>query len=352
MINQEILDEKFQACTSYSLDDLKLLTSSVINSKKKQKVDFVDFKSKLIGSPLEDYSEHLYYFMVLAQKRDIKRKMNNPDSIKYNQNLGFKEQLVNAFKIIFLKDQVSSIKIKKSKTYTIENKNIIDIILSSAIFSVWDEIIFLELNKFSLSHKEAIEEINNQKDVDWIKDWMDSMGYVDPNYKDFSLGKFDNYYESLNMMPIIGGVKDKIQRNLISEYAYDHPHELPMELQTIDRILDRIKSEKPTAGRKEDTADLKFLAYELSVLLRVDRYLESENIETIDNIPFLKEDKKLIHDVMAFFGLIIDYRENEINTKILKPRINKMLGAVKDPVSIEDINEKLRILKLGLSSQT
>jgi hypothetical protein len=82
-----LTDEKFQVITGYSLDELKLLTSPKsyeVNTTKFRKEDFI----KVIkGGPFEEFSEHLYYFLLIARRKYDRFVVNNR-----SQRLGIQRQ--------------------------------------------------------------------------------------------------------------------------------------------------------------------------------------------------------------------------------------------------------------------
>lgn len=350
MTNQQILDEKFLACTSLSLDELRHLVSSSCLNKYKQKYNFEEFQERLILYQMEEFSEPLYLYMTLQrQKHDPILKNQLRYFMATRQNLVFQEELVVSLKELLSGGKLNSAITNIPKPHTIKNRKVINVLLTSAINSLWNEIQKLGLNRFPIANEEAVEDINNHTDVEWIKDWMESSGYIDPDYESFTLEKFNNYIYNIIKSDIVGG-QSKMRDNLISEYASDHSEDVLPDLEGINRILLRIRQEKSKRGRKQETEILKFLAYTLSCLIRLDRYLENQKIDTINEVPITNEDCRFIHDVMAFFGLII-YTNHPKYLKNLEKRIRKMLKDLNDPVGMEDMYEKLKLLKVSLSNQ-
>ncbi len=197
---------------------------------------------------------------------------------------------------------------------------------------------------YPLKKEEAIDAINSQTDVQWIKNWMESMGYIDPAYKNFTLGRFDAYFSKLDLSPALTELKEKLLNELISEYAYDHSTEADLDVKELDQILQKIKKTKSKRGRKEYTINEKYLAHTLSTLIRVERYFQNPDIKSIQKVGVTNTDCRFIHDVLVFFELIIDYRTAE-NKQNLEKTIRKKLNTFTDQAAIEDTDEKLRILK-------
>jgi hypothetical protein len=266
------------------------------------------------------------------------------------QNLVFQEELVLSLKELLSGGKLNSAITNIPKTHTIKNEKVINVLFTSAINSLSNEIQKLGLNRFPIANEEAVEAINNHTDVEWIKNWMESAGYIDPDYESFTLENFDDYIYNIIRSDIAEG-QTKMMDNLISEYAYHHPEVVLPDIESIDRILLRIREQKSKKGRKQETEILKFIAYTLSCLKRLDRYLEDQKIDTINEVPITNEDCRFIHDVMAFFGLINDYTDHPKYLKNLEKHIRKMLKDLNDPNGIEDMHEKLKLLKLSLTNQ-
>jgi hypothetical protein len=266
------------------------------------------------------------------------------------KDLLYKQELVLSLKNLISggKIEVKIINIHGQDPYTVANKKIAEILNESAIISLSDKIEELGLNQFSISEEEAEAEINNGSDSEWIKNWMESEGYLDPNYRSFTLDKFEEYCEMLGLSNFVGAWQELRQR-LISEYAYDHCHEVPLTNEGLNRILGKIKQGKPKSGRPQETEELKCLAYKLSLLIRLDRYLENKAIDLIDQVDVENSDCRFVHDVLSFFSLIIDYNQNLRNKKNLEKRIRKMIGDYSDTSSIDDSNKILKILKSDIA---
>jgi len=353
---RELIDLTFLALTSFDVDQLTEYASRSKFINTRNKFIFDDFKICLSKYNMVEYATPLYNYMIIALKRHFNYTITEPRSISQRrQELVNQEELVNLLKILCTENSIKSISIKCRKSFpqkslVISNGVLINSIARSAVDSIWEEVERLGLNMFSITKNEAIEQINNQKDVEWIKRWMEEMGFSDHEYTSFTLDKVDSILKSANWRPVIPNSSEKIKDVLIEEYIYDHKYSLPLDLATVEKILNAIKAEKSKRGRKEDTLVLKSIAYSLAVLIHSEAYLKNESIESINDIPISGNDHYFIHDVLVFFGLMETYKDSPKNEKILKKRINKILHDNNDQSYIDDIDEKFRILKYDLAN--
>jgi len=351
MSNQELLDEKFMACTSYSTDILRELLAHGSLKSFMQKYDKKKFRDALIPHQMELFAEPLYLFMILQKKQlDHHKKNRVRYAGKQRQRLERNEEIVSILKELLTGGQLKIGITNISKPYIIHNMELKRALTSSAIDALSDDIERLGLNQFPLPYEKAVLAINNHTDTEWLKDWMESNKFICPNYQSFTLKDFDHLFEKLGMSDIVGA-KNKMKQNLIEEYAYDHPEIVLLDKLGVDRILGKIKEVKSRRGRKQETEDIKFIAFILGTLVCLDRFLDDPKINRIEKIDIENKDCRFIHDVMAFFGMIVDRSKTPKNLLNLEKIIRKMLEDVKDPVGIEDMNEKLTILKVELSKK-
>ncbi len=344
-------DLKFQACTSYSLDDLKGIIKKRIYRNYFPKFIIEEFRDSLKEHEMEEYTEHLYYYMILARQKFEKFPVQFNKSLTISkQQLKFQKELVLLLKELLTGGKLESTLINITEPKKIRSERLVNILHSSAITSLSKAIKDEGLNMYPLKKEEAIDAINSQTDIQWVKKWMESMGYIDPDYENFTLDRFDDYFSKLDLSPVLPELKEKLRDELISEYAYDHSQEADLDIKELDQILQRIKKTKSKRGRKEYTIDEKYLAHTLSALVRVERYLQNPDMKSIQKVNIENSDCRFIHDVMAFFGLIFDYRKTK---KKKKPEntIRKKLNTFTDQATIEDTDEKLQILKSKLSLQ-
>lgn len=348
---KDLTDEIFQACTSYSLDELKLMTSTVKYLKLKAKYKIEDIRKTLKDHGMEEYAVPLYHFMILVCKKIEKFPSRLEKELTVTkEDVDFKVELVRSLKELLEGANLESTIINLIKTITIKHKKLNDIMRSSAIKSLTKAIRKVGLNSYPLTNDEAIAAINSHTDVEWVKNWMESMGYIDPNYSSFTLDRFDDYFSKLDLSPVLPELKEKLRTELIDEYACDHPQEADINIEELNRILHRIRKLKSKRGPKEYKISEKYVAHTLSILIRVERYLQRTDIESIQNINITNDDCRFIHDVLAFFGLMIDYRTPK-NEKNLPNTIRKMLITFTDHATIDDTDQKLRILKFRHAAQ-
>jgi|GEM_PF-1152702 hypothetical protein len=340
----------FLALTSYEVEELKKF-ASYKDFKDRNNYKLEEFRECLNKYKMDEYTEPLYYYMILAKKRNLDYERQESISLSNRKDeLTYQENLVNLIKILHSENSIKSITIKCRKSFKqhriqISNDYDIKIIANAAIFPIWEKIEQLELNRFSLTREEAVAAINYHSDVEWIKNWMVAIGYLDPNYTSFALEKFEDYYRALGWRQIIPNYHEQLREDFIDDYISDHKRELPLNPKTIERILDSIKEEKSKRGRKEDTFVLKSTAFKLSVLKHAEQYLRNIAVKSILDIPMFDDDHDFIHDVLVFFKLLRTYRDTPKNEKDLKKRIRKIIHDYYDPTGKRDIDEKFRILK-------
>lgn len=345
MNQNKLTDEKFQACTSYSLDNLKKIVYRHTYLKYLKKFKIEDFRNRLKEHGMKDYTEHLYYYMILVSQKFEKFTKQFDKSLTISkQQLKFQKELVLVLKELLTGGKLESTLINIAKTQKIRNERLVNILHSSALSSLSEAIREEGLNVYPLKKEEAIDAINSQADLQWMKNWMESMGYIYPDYKNFTLDRFDDYFSKLDFSSILPELKEKLRNELISEYAYDHSTEADLDVKELDRILTRIEEVKSKRGPKESRINVKYVAHTLSALIRIERYLHSPGIGSIQKIGVTNPDCRFIHDVLVFFGLMIDYRTAK-NKQNLEKTIRKKLNTFNDQATIEDTDEKLRILK-------
>lgn len=345
MTNPEVVNNVFEACTGLLVDHVKQLTSVGDYNSVKQKYDIQKFRNKLIPHQMELFTEPLFHYMIIELKRHNDRKKNDKrGNILFKQRLDEQVELVLILKELLSGGQLNLSIINIPKTHTIHNKEIIDLLKISAIEALTEEIQRLGLNELPLPPDIAEFEINSHADIEWVKNWMDSFGFKDVPYESFSLNEMDKYFDVLGMSNIFNA-RDKTRKNLISEYAYDHPEVVYPDKIGVERILKNINKVKPRKGRTQETEELKFLVFTLSILARVDRYIKDQKIKNITDVPIENADCRYIHDVLAFFGFIRDYTEHSKTAKSLEKRIRKMLADVDDPIGVEDMNERMTVFR-------
>jgi hypothetical protein len=342
----KLTEEKFEAVTGYSMMEYIQFTSFKKYDRYKNKYKVEDFKQILTTPPLSEFAEPLYYYLILgSQRQDHFLTHNEQYNDNYRQDLSYKEELVVTLMDLLSGGNLRSTIPNLTKPHVIHNKKLLDLLQSAAISTLRNTINELGLNEYPLPKELAIEEINSHSDIGWVERWMELMGYIDPDLDSFTLEKFDDYFNKLAFSPALPGLKDRIREEMIEEYAYDHPQEADLDIEELNRILAKIKEVKSKRGRKEDTSILKHIAYSLSILLRLNRYLKDKSIEKIDEVDITNEDRRYIHDMMSFFNLIIDYREDVKRRKSLEKRIRKMIEDFNDLATIEDDKQKLQVFK-------
>ena len=351
-----LINDIFLALTSYEVEQLKEFASSSGYNGHRADCKLTEFRNCLNGYKMDGYIEPLYYFMILGKKRNEDYLKRNLESLSNTKDqLDYKENLVNLLKILLSGSAIKAIRIKCKESLNLSPIEVsrfedIKIIADAAIDPIWGKIEQLGLNSFLMTRKEAVAEINNHTDVEWTKRWMEEMGYMDPEYASFTLGQFEDYYKALHWKQFDPKYHETLRGDFIELYIAEHPIELPLNLKTVERILQSIKQEKSIPGRKEDTYFLKSTTYLLGVLKHAEQYLKHETVASILDIPVSSDDHFFIHDVLVFFGLLNTYRDKPENERILKKRIRKIIHDYNDLNGLRDIDEKFRILRQYISN--
>jgi len=110
-------------------------------------------------------------------------------------------------------------------------------------------------------------------------------------------------------------------------------------------ILLKIRKEKSKRGPKETTSNLKYLAFTLSMLKRLDRYLDDPQIKTMHDFKITNEDIRFVAAVMAFFNLIVDNSRHSKTKQSLEPTVRNMINRLNDSVTVTDAYKILEIFK-------
>lgn len=342
----KLTEEKFEAVTGYSMMEYIQFTSFKKYDRYKNEYKIEDFKQILTTTPLSEFAEPLYYYLIIAsQKQDHFSTNNERYNDNYRQELSYKEELVVTLMELLSGGNLHISITNLTKPHVIHNKKVLSLLQSASINVLKDTINELGLNDHPLVKDIAIAEINNHADIEWVRRWMESMGYIDPDLDSFTMEKFDDYFNKLGYLPVLPGLKDSFREEMIEDYACDHRQRINLDIEEFNRILAKIKEKKSKRGHKEDTYYLKHIAFLLSILLRLARYLEDKNIQKINEIDLTDEDCRYIHDMMSFFKLIINYKEGAKRRELLEKRIRKMIKDFKDLTTIEDHNERLQVFK-------
>ena len=170
-----LTDEKFQAVTGYTLDELKLLTSPISYKVNKTKFRKEDFIKVIKGGPFEEFGEHLYYFMLIALRKCERFDNNRLQRLQIQRKeLLYRKELVLSLKELFTGGILEFTITNLDKPHKIRDPKIVKLLQSGVISTLEEAIRSLRLNYVALSEEEVINDINNHADVLWIKTWMES----------------------------------------------------------------------------------------------------------------------------------------------------------------------------------
>ncbi len=248
-------------------------------------IDVSAFKRLMIKNDMDEYT-----FILLAYFIERYFKFNIKDSmIKYNEKLDEEEtkrkheiELTQLLLFLLSKNygEYTSITFQKSRnSLTISNQ----LISKSIIDGLIHEFKCNGYNKVNLSYDEA--KVMMATDDEWAKGLFCEVNYGsddDPNIVEVEFAEAIEYFAS----------------NTTKEVEVDLDY-----LTCKYEILNRNKKKKGAKIKKYHTA---ILCEDLSLLKRIERYLNQSEIEFIDDIKITNDDCRFIHDCLVFFNIIED----------------------------------------------
>lgn len=190
----------------------------------------------------------------------------------------------------------------KNNNHKTSNKDISDALMEGLIAKLIER----NLNTDYLSYDDAKYEILDLKDIDWIKNWIEK--YIIENdlrnqvSKEFSIN--------------INNPSEYIDNDMINSYCEEHFSERPITLQFLYHQCDMItvSKKKKKAGAKPKNDSLASLAERLSYLIRLNRFLNQNEVNDISKFSISNKDCRLIHDYLVIFQLIPNQRERNNTT--------------------------------------
>jgi len=91
----ELISEKFEACTSFSPDVLQEIVSTDGYIKYRQNFKIEDFRKKIIPHKMGDFTEPLYNFMLIECKKNDKNQARiGKNNIIIREDVEFREKIV------------------------------------------------------------------------------------------------------------------------------------------------------------------------------------------------------------------------------------------------------------------
>lgn len=169
-----------------------------------------------------------------------------------------------------------------SDPVNISNKDIIENIIKVLI----EDFMKNDFDLTALTTEETLEEIKSEKDKEWVDQWKKEQS--------------ESY--SLDPMPTEKeGVAKKNQ--MIEDYAASHSIKREINVKYLKTLNEKLKIKKQ-AGAPTINLYLVFEIKHLSYLKRINRFLNQNKIEDIEEYPLNNDDCRFIHDCLKFFKII------------------------------------------------
>lgn len=311
------LDQKFKLCF---LNPYKENDSYIEMLIQKYPIDENSFHRLLFNTEIEEFAPKL---KILGLNEMNKGQQNENESIlddlpfdvvesdeiglSREAKLYQSKELIETLIFLFEnKNSNTSMTLKsgklKNNNLKTSNKDISDALMEGLI----TKLIERNLNTDLLSYEDAKYEILNLKDIDWIKNWIEK--YIIENdlrnqvSKEFSIN--------------INNPSEYIDNDMINSYCEEHFSERPITLQFLYHQCDMItvSKKKKKAGAKPKNDSLASLAERLSYLIRLNRFLNQNEVNDISKFSISNKDCRLIHDYLVIFQLIPNQRERNNTT--------------------------------------
>ena len=354
MDKNEIILAKFQFCTEIDESTLNEWFHTSDENLVDPKINGIRFREFLARNNMEDYFSLLdqYFSHQKTIKKSIEANLSNYYAgIKSVQKIRENDKaLIEALHFLIRPDKKSLISFtiqKKQGKEIISNTNIISIISEQLIDILISEFKARELDIDSLSPEEAEEDITLGKHRAWINSWFEKHEIIDQeSHKICDHGELIEEEEYINMTTGKKLLLQDIKSQLINDYAESHVTKREITSDFLEELIKRDYSSKGKAGAHYKNAQLHSMIKALSYLLRIDRILTNfENINDIEMIKLVPDDRQFIHDCLACWGLIKDKSKKSDSTTTPKKYINTLIGQVKQPIYPE-FQRRMRIAKM------
>ena len=311
------LDQKFKLCF---LNPYKENDSYIEMLIQKYPIDENSFHRLLFNTEIEEFAPKL---KILGLNEMNKGQQNENESIlddlpfdvvesdaiglSREAKLYQSKELIETLIFLFEnKNSNTSLTLKsgklKNNNHKTSNKDISDALMEGLIAKLIER----NLNTDFLSYEDAKYEILNLKDIDWIKNWIEK--YIIENdlrnqvCKEFSIN--------------INNPSEYIDNDMINSYCEEHFSERPITLQFLYHQCDMITAskKKKKTGAKPKNDSVASLAERLSYLIRLNRFLNQNEVNDISKFSISNKDCRLIHDYLVIFKLIPNQRERNNTT--------------------------------------
>lgn len=329
MNSKEITVAKFNACMTYSIQKIDPFKLDI--QKEIHEYNFQEFNKIMIKHDMDEYSDLLFnYFINILIINSLNAK--NTINMDSQENDEFCLDLLKSLHFLtnHPKEKTISINISKSTDkYSITNERL--------IFESENYLQKLYKNYFKTMYsiEELDEELLDKKNKEWITIWVkhNEIQGLDSNdalYEKIEEGK--TYYSNLSNEHLSG---KEIRENIKNDFRMSHSKVKELNIENIKDLI--VEFENRLA--KKQGADVKnqhltILAYELSDLWRINKFLNDKNITEIDQIGATNKQYRFIYNFLDFWGFIYDKdkktspHENYISSiirqgiKLLPPEYN------------------------------
>lgn len=311
------LDQKFKLCF---LNPYKENDSYIEMLIQKYPIDENSFHRLLFNTEIEEFAPKLKILGLNEMNKGLQNENESilddlPFDVVESDEIGLSreaklyqsKELIETLIFLFEnKNSNTSMTLKsgklKNNNLKTSNKDISDALMEGLI----TKLIERKLNTDFLSYEDAKYEILNLKDIDWIKNWIEK--YIIENdlrnqvSKEFSIN--------------INNPSEYIDNDMINSYCEEHFSERPITLQFLYHQCDMItvSKKKKKAGAKPKNDSLASLAERLSYLIRLNRFLNQNEVNDISKFSISNKDCRLIHDYLVIFQLIPNQRERNNTT--------------------------------------
>ena len=311
------LDQKFKLCF---LNPYKENDSYIEMLIQKYPIDENSFHRLLFNTEIEEFAPKLKILGLNEMNKGLQNENESilddlPFDVVESDEIGLSreaklyqsKELIETLIFLFEnKNSNTSLTLKsgklKNNNHKTSNKDISDALMEGLI----TKLIERKLNTDFLSYEDAKYEILNLKDIDWIKNWIEK--YIIENdlrnqvSKEFSIN--------------INNPSEYIDNDMINSYCEEHFSERPITLQFLYHQCDMITAskKKKKTGAKPKNDSVASLAERLSYLIRLNRFLNQNEVNDISKFSISNKDCRLIHDYLVIFKLIPNQRERNNTT--------------------------------------
>ena len=309
-------------CTCFGYSESSFQTKQIPNETALIEfgMNVPGFRKILIKNDMEEYELPLIKYWYFLNLNIMKRKSRKPqieEQLKSTADQLKNEMDLNEALFFLLSNNTkkdTSIILQQSTTsHTIKNNDIVDALTTSLV----ELYISAGFNHDKLTYEEAEEEIYEDCDREWVRDWI-----IENN----TMMSFSEDYFDCN------SIEEYVCERMIEQYASIHTTCRDVDLQFVSNRLAVLKNRtKKKPGAKPKNIEAGIIGVNLSYLKRIDKLINNTGGFTdIEQIKLTNKDYRFIHDCLVFFGMIDDYSKNEINFTTPEKYMNTILRQHKE----------------------